>query len=444
MQLIGNLFRGLALALAVATPSQAADLGERDRALETWLDQHIDELVATYEHFHAHPELSLEEEKTAARVANELGAAGYRVTTGIGGHGVVGVLKNGEGPVVLIRGDMDALPVTEETGLRYASRVVAKRDDGTTTGVMHACGHDVHTTNLIGSARFLAAARELWSGTLVVIAQPAEEVGRGALAMMGDGLFERFPRPDYTVALHVESALAAGEVGYTSGWSHANVDSVDIHLYGRGGHGARPHTTVDPIATAAYLITGLQTLVSRRVDPLDPAVVTVGSIHGGHKHNVIPNEVHLQLTVRSYSDQVRELLLDGIRQIALDTCRTFRCPREPDVQVRDQHTPAVYADPGLVETAVHVFERVLGPERVIERRASMGGEDFGRYARRLGVPGLMYRLGTVDPAAIRKSREPGAPPLPSLHSSLYAPLPRPTLRTGIESMSQLVLELLGR
>ncbi len=422
----------------------AQDASSRDRTVDAWLDEHLDGLVELYEHLHANPELSLEEAQSAARMAKELRAAGYRVTTGVGGHGVVGVLENGPGKTVLIRGDMDGLPVREETGVSYASKVEVTREDGTRTGVMHACGHDVHMTSLVGTARLLAQARPHWSGTIVAIAQPAEELGRGALAMMNDGLFERFPRPDYTIALHVESGLAVGEVGYTSGYSHANVDSVVIRIHGRGGHGARPHTTVDPITAAAYLVTQLQTIVSRRVDPLDPAVVTVGSIHGGHKSNVIPNEVELALTVRSYSDESRKLLLDSIRQISEDTCRTFQCPRAPDVSVRKHFTPAVYADPALVARGVGVFERIFGKERVIERRPSMGGEDFGRYARELGVPGFMYRLGTVSPEAIEQSQQPGGTPLPSLHSSLYAPLPRPTLRTGVESMAHLVLDLLAK
>lgn len=431
------------VSLVIAGPAAAAEPGARDRAVEAWLDGELPGLVELYEHLHANPELSLEEEQTAARMAKELREAGYRVTTGVGGHGVVGILENGEGKTVLIRGDMDGLPVSEETGLAYASRVEVTRDDGTRSGVMHACGHDVHMTSLIGTARLLADHRDLWSGTVVAIAQPAEELGRGALAMMEAGLFERFPRPDYTIALHVESALPAGTVGYTSGYSHANVDSVDITVFGRGGHGARPHTTVDPITTAAYLVTQLQTIVSRRVDPLDPAVVTVGSFHGGHKNNVIPNEAKLALTVRSYSDESRKLLLDSIRQITQDTCRTFQCPRPPEVKIKQHFTPAVYADPGLVARGVGVFERVFGEQRVIERRPSMGGEDFGRYARELGVPGFMYRLGTVAPEAIEESQRPGGTPLPSLHSSLYAPLARPTLQTGVESMAHLVLDLLA-
>jgi len=432
----------LLLAVCLFPAAAAADAtNDIDAALESWLAKNLDDVVETYKELHAKPELSLEERETAARVAEGFRKFGYDVTTGVGGHGVVGVLKNGSGPTVLLRGDMDGLPVMEETGLPYASKVTAKRDDGTISGVMHACGHDVHIANLLASAQFLAEVRELWSGTLVAIAQPAEELGRGAIAMMDDGLFEKFPRPEYTVGLHVESALPAGSVGYTSGWSHANVDSLDIKIFGRGGHGARPHTTIDPIVVSAYLITQLQTIVSRRVDPLDPAVITVGSIHGGHKHNIIPNEVLMQLTVRSYSDESRETLIGGIRQMAVDTCRTFQCPREPEISVKDLYTPAVYADPQLVETATRVFRRVLGEENVIERRPSMGGEDFGRYARTLEVPGVMFRLGTVAPQAFRESKKPGGTPLPSLHSSLYAPLPEPTLRTGIISTTQLLLEI---
>lgn len=432
------LFWSLALPCAAASADATANA---DRMLDSWLDANLNDLVATYKDLHAHPELSLHEKATAARVAKALRAAGYAVTTGVGGHGVIGIMRNGAGTTVLIRGDMDALPVQEETGLAYASKLTTVRDNGSTTGVMHACGHDIHTANLIGSARFLAESKDLWSGNLVVIAQPAEELGRGAREMIEDGLFDKIPRPAYTVALHVESSMAAGEVGYTSGWSFANVDSVDITVFGRGGHGARPHFTVDPVVVSAYLITQLQTLVSRRVDPLEPAVVTVGSIHGGHKHNIIPNEVHLQLTVRSYSDEVRDVLIGGIRQIAVDTCKTFLCPREPEVTLNENYTPAVYADPELVKTAAAVFRRVLGPDRVVVRAPSMGGEDFGRYARALKVPGILFRLGTVDPETLRESRTPGGTPLPSLHSSRYAPEPVQTLHTGVTSMTQLVLQL---
>lgn len=432
----------LLVAMFAAAPVAGQKPRSANEAADAWIDRELAGVVALYRELHANPELSLDEHETAARVARALEAAGYEVTSNVGGTGVVGVLRNGEGPVVLMRGDMDALPVTEATGLDYASRVQAKRPDGSDVGVMHACGHDVHTSNLIGTARLLAALRDRWRGTLVAIAQPAEEIGQGALAMIEDGLFEKFPRPEYAIALHVDGDMAAGTVGISPGWSAANVDSVDITLYGRGGHGARPYQAIDPIVAGAHLVTSLQTLVSRRVRAIDPAVVTVGSFHGGSKHNVIPDEVRLQLTVRSYSDEVRELLLDGIRQIADDTCRTFQCPKPPSVTLKDEHTPAVYNDPELASAAGRIFAELIGDENVIPREPGMGGEDFGRYSRVLGVPGLLYRLGSVDPARVAAAEEPDGDPLPSLHSSRYAPLPEPTLRTGMRTLANLALSLL--
>ena len=426
----------------VAEVSVAPPRAGAAAAVDAWLAEELAGLTDLYEHLHAHPELSLEEAETAARVAAELAPAGYAVTPAVGGHGVVAVLENGSGPTVLLRGDMDALPVTEATGLPYASRVRAVRPDGSETGVMHACGHDVHTTNLVGTARLLADLRERWRGTLVIVAQPAEELGLGARGMLGDGLLERFPRPDFAVALHVSNELPAGEVGYTSGWAAANVDSVDVTLHGRGGHGARPHQAADPIVASAHLVTALQTLVSRRVDPVEPAVVTVGSIHGGTKHNVIPDSVHLQLTVRSYSDAVREQLLDGIRQLAEDVCTAFECAKPPEIRVKETYTPAVYNDPELAAGAAALFGGLLGAERVHALPAGMGGEDFGMLPRAAGVPGLLYRLGSVDPARVAAA-EAGGEPLPSLHSSRYAPLPEPTLRTGVRTMAHLALGLLA-
>jgi hippurate hydrolase len=262
--------------------------------------------------------------------------------------------------------------------------------------------------------------------------------------MLEDGLFRRFPRPDYTLALHVESGLPAGTLGYTSGWAMANVDSVDITFFGRGGHGARPDQAIDPIVAASHFVTALQTLVSRRVPPQQAAVVTVGSFHAGTKHNVIPDQARLQLTVRSYTDAVRGQLLDGIAQLARDSCRTFQCPRAPEVQIREEYTPAVYNDPELTARAVALFSDLYGADRVVEREPSMGGEDFGRYARELGVPGLLYRVGTQDPDKYRASLEPGGEPLPSVHSSRFAPLAEPTLETAVRSMSLLALDLLAR
>jgi hippurate hydrolase len=359
-----------------------------------------------------------------------------QVTSGVGGTGVVAVLRNGSGPTLLLRGDMDALPVAEETGAPYASRVVVEQPDGSRTPVMHACGHDLHTTALVGTARLLADLRARWRGTLVAIAQPGEEIGQGARRMIADGLFDRFPRPDVALALHVWPELAPGRVGITPGWWAANVDSVDIAVYGRGGHGARPQDAVDPVVIAAQLVVALQTIVSRRIDPLEPAVVTVGSIHAGSKHNVIPDAAHLQLTVRSFDDAVRERLLASIREIAQGTCQTYGCTRPPEIAVKDEHTPAAYNDPELARGAGALLAEVLGAEAVAEVPRTMGGEDFGVYARTLGIPALLFRLGAIDPASL------SGPP-PSLHSGRFLPDADPALRTGLRALAHLALWQLG-
>ena len=282
-----------------------------------WATHHMSELIEIYRDFHRHPELSRQEEQTAARVAKLWKEAGIEVHTGIGGHGLVGLIKNGPGPTLMLRTDLDALTVVENTNLVYASKVKVKNTDGTTAGVMHACGYDIHMTDLVGVAQYLTTHKDDWSGTVMLVGQPAEERGEGARRMLDDGLFTRFPKPDMALALHVDATLETGKVGYRAGFSLANVDSVDITMHGRGGHGAAPHTTIDPIVQAAQLIMALQTLVSRELNPIDPGVVTVGSIHGGTKHNVIPDSCHMQLTVRSFSDEVRRKLLDGIRRKAI-------------------------------------------------------------------------------------------------------------------------------
>jgi amidohydrolase len=415
-----------------------------DARVQQWLGTALPRYLQLYRELHQSPELSLQESKTAARAARELRAAGYTVTTGVGGHGVVGVLANGPGPTLLIRADMDGLPVAEETGLAYASKVQAKDASGERVPVMHACGHDLHLTSLLASATFLASERKRWTGTLLIVAQPAEEIGEGSLRMIAAGLFERFPRPSHALALHVEPAMPAGQVGLTSGFAMANTDSVDVTLYGRGGHGSRPENAVDPIVIAAQYVTALQTLVSRRKDPREPAVVTVGSIHGGTKHNVIPDSVALQLTVRSYSDAVRALLLSGIAQLARDLCTAFGCPQPPDVKVKETYTPAVYNDPALTASAQRVLTDALGAQAVAQVPQVMGGEDFGRYGKQLRIPSLLFRVGATPAALYRASQQPGAPPLPSLHSSRFAPDPEPTLRTGVRSTLALALALLAR
>jgi hippurate hydrolase len=339
---------------------------------------------------------------------------------------------------------MDALPIVEETGLPYASAVRAKGPAGESVGVMHACGHDLHTAHLVAIGELFAALEGAWRGTLILVAQPAEEIGRGALAMLEDGFAERFPHPDVTLAPHVVAALPAGRLGLAPGWTGANVDAVDIAIFGRGGHGARPHEAVDPVVAAAQLVTALQTIVSRRVDPQQAAVVTVGSIHGGSRHNVIPDRVDLQLTVRSYTDEVRSLLLASIEQLARDTCDAFGCPRPPEVRVRQNYTPAVYNDPSLARRAASVFASVVGEDQVVPWPPSMGGDDFGRFGRAFGVPSLLYRLGATEPARWEAAQEPGAALLPTLHSSAFAPDSERTLATGVRATASLMLDLFER
>jgi hippurate hydrolase len=402
-------------------------------------------LEQLYKHLHTNPELSFHEEKTAARIAEELQKAGYAVTTSVGQHGVVGVMKNGVGPTILVRTDLDALPITENTGLAYASKVRVHDDQNNEVGVMHACGHDIHMSSFIGAARLLSQLKNNWRGTLVFIGQPAEERGGGARAMLKDGLFTRFPKPDYCVAWHVSSDLPAGTVGFCEGYALANVNSVDITIRGVGGHGAYPHTTKDPIVIAAETIMMLQTIVSREMKPIDPAVVTVGSIHGGSKHNIISDEVQLQLTVRSYSDQAKEQTLKSIERICNGVALAAGVPenRMPIVKVADEHTPSVYNNPALVKRMVASMKNLLGDDKVAPKEPVMGGEDFSEYGRTMEkIPIAILWLGTISNERVQESLRTGKA-LPSLHSSEFAPLPEPAIKTGVTAMTAAVLDLLG-
>jgi amidohydrolase len=403
-------------------------------------------LESLYYHLHRNPELSFHEKNSAERMAKELRKAGFKVTENVGGYGLVGVIKNGPGPVLMIRADMDGLPVEEKTGLGYASKTQVVDDLGKTVNTMHACGHDIHMTVFVGTARRLAEMKDKWSGTLVMIGQPAEERGAGARAMLNDGLYTRFPRPDYAMGLHVNAALPSGQIGYAEGFELANVDSVDITIPGIGGHGAYPHTTKDPIVLAAQIINALQTLVSREIPPIEAGVVTVGSIHGGTKHNIIPDQVDLQLTVRSYSDQTRDTLLAGIKRIAHAQALVMGFPEDklPLVKVRDEYTPALYNDPPLTRRVTAVLREHLGDERIVEVKPVMGGEDFSQYGRvEPKVPSFFFWLGAVDPVQIKRSQKTGKG-LPSLHSAYFAPLPKPTILTGVEAMTAGALDLLNK
>lgn len=426
----------LVLALAAASGGASAARGE---APATWANAHADELIELYRHFHTHPELSFEEKETAARVAQELRAVGAEVTEKVGGTGVVGILKNGEGKTVLLRTDLDALPVTEQTGLAYASQVKVETDDGE-TGVMHACGHDIHITNLIATARWFAAHKDQWKGTLIFLGQPAEERGSGAKAMLEDGLFTKFPKPDYCLALHVDSELETGKVGVRGGYALANVDSVDITLIGKGGHGAYPHATIDPVVMAAQLVLSLQTIVSREIKPIEPCVVTVGSIHGGTKHNIIGATCDLQLTVRSYTDEVREQIKSAIIRKTKAVAAGAGAP-EPKITF-SEGTPAMFNDEKLAVRLREVFSRELGAANVDDPEPSMGGEDFSQYGR-AGVPIIMYRLGTIEPKRLARMKQLGQNP-PSLHSPLYYPDAEESLVVGVQTMVAGALELLKK
>lgn len=407
-------------------------------AQDPWTAANRDRLLALYQHLHTHPELSFREVATSAKIADELRAAGAEVTTGVGRLGVVGVMKNGPGKTVLVRSDLDALPVTEATGLPYASKATTKDDEGNAVGVMHACGHDIHMTCLVGVARWLNEHKDRWSGTVVLVGQPAEEKVGGAKEMLADGLYQRFPKPDYALALHVAHDLETGKIGYCSGPAMASSTSVDVVIRGKGGHGAMPHNTVDPVVIAALLVLDLQTIVSREVKPIDPAVVTVGSIHGGTKHNIIPNDVHLQLTLRAFRDEVRDGLIEGIRRRAAALAVAHRAPA-PTITVSDG-TPPTINTPALVEKVVPSLRKALGESNVEAVEPTMGAEDFGLFGQG-GVPTFMFRLGTIPPVKVAAAKAAGET-LPSLHSALYAPDPVPSIETGVRAMSAAVTGLL--
>lgn len=402
-------------------------------------------LLSLYKDLHRNPEISFQEEKTSQRLAIEFANAGFDVSHRIGGFGIVAILENGEGETVMLRTDMDALPVREQTNRTYASTVTTVDESGNTVPVMHACGHDIHMATAVGTARWLTVNRHQWQGTVMIIAQPAEERGAGARAMLDDGLFTRFPRPDYNLALHVSAYLPAGHIGYTSGYAMANVDSVDILVKGIGGHGAYPHKTKDPIILAARIISDLQTLVSRELSPLEPGVITVGSIHGGTKRNIIPDTVKLELTVRSYSEEVRQQLLEGISRIAKAEALGYGLPDNllPEITYGEYYTPAVYNTPELNRRMLPVLRQVFGDDAVVEISPVMGGEDFAHYGREEPrIPSHMFVLGAVAPAEFKRAAE-GGMALPSLHSPFFSPEPEQTIATGVKAMTAMVTELLA-
>ncbi len=418
--------RALLALLLVATRSQA----EPASAVSAEVDAAYPASETLYFDLHRHPELSRHEQQTAAKLAAELRALGYTVTTGVGGTGVVGILKNGDGPVVMLRTELDALPVEEKTGLTFASTVRTKDDNGADVAVMHACGHDLHMASWIGTARIMADSRARWRGTLMLIGQPAEEGGGGAVAMLADGLFTRFPRPAYALAVHDDARYPAGLIGFHAGPILSHINTVKITIFGRGGHGARPESTVDPIVIASRTVLALQTIVSREMSPFDPAVVTVGSIHGGTKANIIPGEVVLELSVRSLSEDVRKHLLSSIDRITKAEAVAGGAPREPLIEISSVGY-ALVNEPALTQRVSTALLRELGALRVVDIPPEMASEDFSQY-QHAGVPTLMLRIGAVEQLKYEAALK-GGETLPSLHSALFAPDRGPTMKAAISA-----------
>ena len=432
----------LLLAATMMSLTMPADSAPLSDAIKGDMPQ----LMTLYRDLHANPELSMQEARTPAKLAPEMRKLGFEVTEHVGKTGVVAVLRNGPGPVLLIRADMDALPVSEQTGLPFASKVRAKAAGGVETGVMHACGHDTHITTWLGTARRLTAMKDQWSGTLVMILQPGEETGAGAKAMLDDGLFTRFPKPDIMLAFHDSASLPAGTIGVTRGYALANVDSVDLDVHGVGGHGAYPQTTRDPIVLAAKIVLSLQTLVSRENDPGQPAVVTVGSFHSGAKHNIIPDEAKLQLTVRSYTPEVRKLLLDGIARIAKGEAIAAGIPadRMPAVTVEDNYTPATFNTQQISGRLLGLFSNHFGADRVVETKPIMGGEDFGRFwLADQSKESAIFWVGGV-PKAKWDAVQGDTSKLPSLHSPFWAPDAEAVISTATEAMTVAALDILKK
>jgi len=399
-----------------------------------------------YRDLHQNPELSLMEFKTAAKMADALGKLGFEVTTGVGGNGVVGIMRNGKGPVIMLRTDMDALPVRETTGLPFASTVTVQTNQGPETPVMHACGHDLHMTVWHGTLKTMAALKGKWKGTLVAIAQPAEEVSGGSDRMIADGLYSRFPKPDYALCYHVSPDLPTGTVGYFPGAIFAGVNSADIKVFGVGGHGAMPHKTIDPVVLSAKIILDYQTIVSREINPVYPAVVTVGSIHGGTKHNIIPGEVEMKLTLRFFSDDVYSQIREGLVRIANGNALAAGLPQEmmPQVTFADEFTPPVENDPGLVASVAASLETVLGKENVIRVDPSTVAEDFGKYGRTdEKVKIALFWLGGANREKYEESITRGSN-LPALHSSNFAPDFAPAYTSGVSAMSRSLIDLFGK
>ncbi|MEM6511145.1 M20 family metallopeptidase [Pseudoalteromonas sp.] len=415
--------------------------------LDLNLQKTMPEIEKLYLDLHQSPELSYHEKETGQKLAKQLKQLGFTVTDNVGGYGVVGVFKNGDGPTVMIRTDTDGLPIVEQTGKPYASKVTVTNDAGATVGVMHGCGHDIHMSSFIGTAQQLMTHKDQWQGTLMMVAQPAEEVGGGAKAMLKEGLFTKYPTPDHVIGLHVSASVPAGKVSMKTEYTMASVDSVDITVKGKGGHGAYPHTTIDPVVIASRIVLALQTITSRELSPLEPSVITVGSIHGGSKHNVISDEVKLQLTLRSYNPEVRLQQIAAIKRISKGIALSAGLDESlaPEVYVHeDESIPSTYNNPAQTNLVRSAIANAIGEDNVLETEAVMAGEDFGLYGRtEQHVPITLFWLGGVEPNQYDAAMQSGAT-LPSLHSSKFAPDYKKALPTGITAMSNAAVALFNK
>ncbi|WP_300581789.1 amidohydrolase [uncultured Pseudoalteromonas sp.] len=415
--------------------------------LDLNLQKTMPEIEKLYLDLHQSPELSYHEKETGQKLAKQLKQLGFTVTDNVGGYGVVGIYENGDGPTVMIRTDTDGLPIVEQTGKPYASKVTVTNDAGATVGVMHGCGHDIHMSSFIGTAQQLMTHKDQWQGTLMMVAQPAEEVGGGAKAMLKEGLFTKYPTPDHVIGLHVSANVPAGKVSMKTEYTMASVDSVDITVKGKGGHGAYPHTTIDPVVIASRIVLALQTITSRELSPLEPSVITVGSIHGGSKHNVISDEVKLQLTLRSYNPEVRLQQIAAIKRITKGIALSAGLDESlaPEVYVHeDESIPSTYNNPAQTNVVRSAIANAIGEDNVLETEAVMAGEDFGLYGRtEQNVPITLFWLGGVEPSQYDSAMQSGAT-LPSLHSSKFAPDYKKALPTGITAMSNVAVALFNK
>lgn len=433
---VGVLIAALSFVSSSAAQTPRADDGIGAPQVDAIYPK-IDKL---YRDLHRNPELAFHEQRTAATLAARLKALGYEVTTDVGGTGVVAILKNGSGPTVMLRTELDALPIEEKTGLPFASTVKTKNEAGEIVPVAHMCGHDIHMSAWIGTAELMAKDRQRWHGTLMLVGQPAEEIVAGATAMLRDGLFTRFPKPDYALGLHDEQSLPAGVIGFHPGYFRANSTGLEMTVYGKGGHGAYPQSAIDPVVIASRIVLGLQTIVSRENNPLDPSVITVGSIHGGSASNIIPDLVKLQITVRSLDPAIQKRLLAAIERQAKGEALAANAPKEPLIEIKS-NTDAVYNDPELTQRMVAAARAALGADQVVEMPAQMGGEDFSQFGL-TGVRAVLLHVGAVDAAKLEASLKSGVP-LPGVHSPLWAPEREPTIKGAMNAETAILMDLLN-